>query len=139
MLSFKIQQAMKRKIGLIILLLSVPFSVLAQNATDNETTKVNRLIGNWTIDLRPAPDAEAYFQTFKVTSIDGNTFNGSFYGSEIKNALINNNWPKLYFAFATSDESNDYYHSGYMENGKLYGISYCPNREFTAPWIGTKK
>jgi len=130
---------MKRKITIIILLLIVPLSIIAQNVPDNATKKVNPLIGNWKIDLRPTPEAEGYFQPFEVKSIDGNTFNGTFYGSEIKNALINKNWPKIYFAFSTSDQSNEYYHSGYLENDRLYGITYCPSREFTAPWTGTKK
>jgi len=130
---------MKRKLAIIILLLIVPFSVIVQNVADNATKNVNPFIGNWNIDLRPTPEAEGYFQPFEVKSIDGNIFNGTFYGSDIKNAFINKNWPKIYFAFSTSDQSNEYYHSGYLENDKLYGITYCPSREFTAPWTGTKK
>lgn len=130
---------MKRQITIIIILLIVPFSVIAQNVADNATKKVKTLIGNWNIDLRPTPETDGYFQPFEVKSIDGNTFKGTFYGSEIKNALINKNWPKIYFAFSTSDQSNEYYHSGFLENDRLYGITYCPSREFTAPWMGTKK
>ena len=130
---------MKREITIIIILIITPFSLIAQNGIDNTPKKVNPLIGNWNIDLRPTPDAEGYFQPFEVKSIDENTFNGTFYGSDIKNALINKNWPKIYFAFSTSDQSNEYYHSGYIENDKLYGITYCPSRKFTAPWTGTKK
>lgn len=130
---------MKRHIAIIITLLLVPFSIIAQHATDSAIKKVNPLIGNWIIDLRPTPEAEGYFQSFEVKSIDGNTFNGTFYGSNIKYAFINKNWPKIYFAFSTSDQSNEYYHSGYIENDRLYGLTYCPNREFTAPWTGTKK
>ncbi len=129
---------MKINFIIIALLLLIPISVIAQNGADT-TKKTNSLIGNWKIDLRPTPDAEGYFQIFEVKSIDSNTISGTFYGSEIKNALINKNWPKIYFAFSTSDQNNDYYHSGYIENDKLYGITYCPNREFTAPWTGTKK
>ncbi|MBT8376422.1 MAG: hypothetical protein KJO22_06105 [Bacteroidia bacterium] len=104
------------------------------------TTKTDELIiGEWTIDLRPTPNSEGYFQTFEVLEIEQNTFTGSFYGSDIKNGLINTNWSRLYFAFTTSDSSNDYYHSGYLEKGKLYGQSYCPNRAFTAPWTGSLK
>lgn len=130
---------MKRKITIIILLLIVSFSITAQNVANNEQKKVNPLIGDWNIDLRSTPESEGYFQPFIVKSIDGNSFNGTFYGSDIKNAFINKNWPKIYFAFSTSDQSNEYYHSGYFENDKLYGITYCPGREFTAPWTGTKK
>jgi hypothetical protein len=116
-------------------------SYLIGNA--QETNAINNpkdeLKGVWTVDLRPSPDAEAYYQKFTVTAISGNTFKGSFYGSPIDNGLINDNWEKLYFAFITRDASSEYYHSGYIENGVLYGISYCPDRTFTAPWKGTKE
>jgi hypothetical protein len=95
--------------------------------------------GEWTIDLRPAPDAEGYYQAFVVTAIEGNTFTGTFYGSPIENGFINPNWDRLYFAFTTHDQSNDYYHSGYLVNGTVSGISYCPNRAFAAPWTGIKQ
>jgi len=96
------------------------------------------LIGIWTIDLRPTPDAEPYFQNFQVDRISGNTFQGSFYGSIVEDARLNRNWGKLYFAFTTRDQNHAYYHSGYMENGKLSGISYCPGRDFVAPWTGVR-
>ena len=79
------------------------------------------------------------FQSFVVKMINENTFTGTFYGSEIKNALINKNWPKIYFAFSTADQNNEYYHSGFIENDKLFGITYCPKREFTAPWTGVRE
>lgn len=97
------------------------------------------LKGTWKIDLRPTPTSEAYYQLFEVNSIEKNTFKGTFYGSSIKEGLINTQWKSTYFAFSTSDKSNTYYHSGYILDGKIYGISYCPNRNFTAPWKGEKK
>ena len=129
---------MKRNIIVCILLLVLPFLLIAQEETNSNESK-NELIGNWKIDLRPTPDAEAYFQNFVVSSIDENSFTGTFYGSEIEESLINDYWPKVYFAFSTADQSNEYYHSGYIENGKVYGITYCPDREFTAPWTGEKE
>ncbi len=111
-------------------------SLLAQDIVTKSPS--DQLLGEWTIDLRPTPSAEGYYQNFVVKVVDGNTFTGIFYGSEIQNGLLNRNWDRLYFAFTTSDASNDYYHSGYLENGALQGISYCPNRAFTAPWTGVK-
>ena len=129
---------MKIKIAFIILIVFTPICLVAQDNSNNLTEK-NPIIGNWKIDLRPTPDSDGYYQSFVVKSIMDNTFTGTFYGSEIKNALINKNWPKTYFAFSTSDQSNEYYHSGYLENDKLFGITYCPTREFTAPWTGVKE
>mgnify|MGYP003630257349 FL=1 len=100
-------------------------------------TKV--LKGVWKIDLRPTPKSKEYFQLLEVKSIKGNTFNGTFYGSKIKEGLINTQWERIYFAFSSSDNTNTYYHSGYILDGKVYGISYCPNRKFTTPWKADKK
>jgi len=129
---------MKRKIVFIVLFVFTPICLIAQD-NSNKSTEKNPIIGNWKIDLRPTPDSDGYYQSFVVKLIKDNTFTGTFYGSEIKKALINKNWAKTYFAFSTSDQSNEYYHSGYLENDKLFGITYCPNREFTAPWTGVKE
>lgn len=129
---------MNRKIVFIVLFIFAPICLIAQNGSINSAEK-NQFVGDWKIDLRPTPESDGYFQSFIVETLNDKSFSGTFYGSEIKNALINNNWPKMYFAFSTADKTNDYYHSGYIENGKIYGITYCPNREFTAPWTGNKE
>ena len=118
----------------LFLYTSLAFALLCFNSNSN-----NDLIGQWKIDLRPTPDSEAYYQTFVISSIDDNTFEGRFYGSPIENAYLNKNWERLYFAFTTKDATNSYYHTGYILDGKIYGISYCPNRSLTAPWTGVKK
>lgn len=132
---------MKNKVKYIILgifLITGIHNTIAQEA-DSAMSPSDTLVGEWTIDLRPTPEADGYYQMFVVTAVEGNTFSGTFYGSPVKNGLINRNWDKLYIAFTTSDDSNDYYHSGYLENGSLQGISYCPNRAFAAPWTGAKE
>lgn len=130
---------MKNVFIITLLFLFNSFNSNAQKEKTNDNNKTRALMGEWIIDLRPTPQSEAYFQPFVVDSIEENTIHGTFYGSELENALLNNNWEKLYFAFTTKDSSNEYYHSGYLLDGKLYGISYCPNRNFTAPWTGSKK
>lgn len=130
---------MIRIFGIITILLLITSSLSAQDLKNNASEPIDSLVGNWKIDLRPTPESEGYYQLFEVKMVNNNTFTGTFYGSEIKNALINKNWDKIYFAFSTSDQSNEYYHSGYLENNKLFGITYCPNREFTAPWTGNKQ
>ena len=97
------------------------------------------LLGRWEIDLRPTPDAEPYLQEFSVTGISGNTFEGFFYGSPLEGARLNQNWDELFFAFTTRDRTYEYYHSGYLRDGELYGVSYCPGREFVQPWTGVRK
>ena len=121
----------------LFLLLSSVMTAQEDRQTDN--TDNVALMGEWVIDLRPTPQAEGYFQPFIVEAIKGNTIKGTFYGSKLENSILNDNWDKLYFAFTTNDSTNEYYHSGYLLDGKLFGITYCPNRGFTAPWTGTKK
>ncbi len=129
-----------KKLFLFLLWLTALGSqVQAQTAENDTEQQIAQLKGEWKIDLRPTPTAEAYYQTFIVSKVNGNRFKGTFYGSKIKEGLINQNWDQLYFAFSTSDGSNEYYHSGYLKDGKLIGISYCPGREFTAPWSGLKQ
>jgi hypothetical protein len=127
------------KYFILIMLIPLSFGTIQAQDTEEAVPPSDQFIGEWTIDLRPEPSAEGYYQPFQVTEVDGNIFTGTFYGSPIENGLVNRNWDRLYFAFTTSDASNDYYHSGYLENGTLHGISYCPNRAFTAPWTGVKK
>ncbi|NNK28809.1 MAG: hypothetical protein HKP06_11290 [Flavobacteriaceae bacterium] len=129
---------MKNKLILTLSLIMFTASLIAQES-NAVNSKSNQFLGTWKIDLRPTPDAEGYYQEFAVTKISDNVLEGTFYGSTISNGLVNFNWNRIYFAFSTSDTSSDYYHSGYVEEGKVHGISYCPNRNFTAPWTGVKK
>ncbi|NND51376.1 MAG: hypothetical protein HKN54_03160 [Flavobacteriaceae bacterium] len=129
---------MKTSLIISILLVIIHFNVNAQDEITSDS-KINALQGEWVIDLRPTPQSEGYFQPFVIESIDGNTFKGTFYGSELEKTLLNDSWEKLYFAFTTRDSSNEYYHSGYLLNGTLFGITYCPNRNFTAPWTGERQ
>lgn len=129
---------MKKSFKFSLLVFFFPIMIMAQD-NSKKSLEQNAIIGTWKIDLRPTPQSEAYYQYFKITETHENTIDGTFYGSPIKNGLINKNWNRLYFAFSTSDSSNDYFHSGYILNEEVHGISYCPNRDFTAPWTGVKE
>ncbi len=118
----------------LILLILVTNVALNTTLSDKED-----LVGSWKIDLRPTPNAKAYFQSFEIKGVKGKKITGKFYGSTIKNGLINTDWGKIYFAFETRDANHSYYHSGYLKNGKLVGQSYCPGRNFTIPWRGSKQ
>ncbi|MGI9547345.1 MAG: hypothetical protein ACR2MM_08920 [Flavobacteriaceae bacterium] len=118
------------KKSILLLLLMVPCMGISQKTG---------LEGLWIIDLRPSPESPGYFQEFEVTKVSETGLEGSFYDSPIENGLVNKNWDQLYFAFTTRDQTFEYYHSGYMKDGKLFGNSYCPGREFTAPWTAKRK
>jgi hypothetical protein len=119
--------------------LFVSSNLLSQEERQSNSSNKQELLGEWTLDLRPTPQSEAYFQPFVVETIEDNSFTGTFYGSPVEGSLLNDSWEKLYFAFTTKDVNNEYYHSGYLLDGKLHGMTYCPNRSFTAPWSGSKK
>ena len=103
-----------------------------------ETLPNPGLEGTWKIDLRPTPDANPYFTTMTISEVSDKTIKGKFYGSSMTSGLLNSSWTKTYFAFTTSDATHTYYHSGYYLDGKVYGISYCPTRQLTAPWTGVQ-
>jgi hypothetical protein len=96
-------------------------------------------LGNWIIDLRPAPDSEPYLKDFKFTSIDSNRFDGEFYGYPFSGGFLNTDWDKVYFAFTTQDQSGTYFHSGFIEGNKVNGITLNENRQFLLPWKGERK
>ena len=122
------------------LLATLSFIALSSYGQNN-TTKLNTdsLLGTFIIDLRPTPESEPYLKDFKFTKIDGKNFDGEFYGYPFTGGLLNTNWDKIYFAFTTADQSGAYYHSGYVEGNKVFGISLNENRKLIIPWKGEKK
>ena len=128
------------KIFLIILLFSSFNVTFAQSeTTGTNDTRPEEIRGTWIIDLRPTPDAENYFKEFVIEKLDGKSFSGKFYDTDFENGQLNLDWGIVYFAFTTKDASNSYFHSGYFEGNKVFGISYSPERKFTLPWTGEKK
>ena len=99
----------------------------------------NKLSGTWQVDLRPSPDSEPYLKDFEITLADANSFNGKFYDTEFTGGRLNTGWSKIYFGFTTSDMSGIYFHSGYLDNDTLHGITYSEGRSFVMPWVGVRK
>ena len=97
------------------------------------------LVGTWKIDLRPTPDAEAYYQCFVVESVEGRTFTGTFYGSPVSEARLNGDWGALRFSFVTADGSGQYLHSGVLRDGRLEGMSNSTGRGFLNVWRGERE
>ena len=123
----------------LLILTTVNFYLFPQtDSASNKNIDIEQALGTWTIDLKPTPDAESYFKEFVIEKIDGNSFSGKFYDTEFENGQFNLDWDKLYFAFTTNDANNTYFHSGYIEGYNIFGISFSPERSFTAPWTGQK-
>ena len=105
----------------------------------NSAPDSNELIGTWQVDLRPTPGAAEYFQELVVTSIDGKTFQGCFYGSPISQGRINTDWSAVRIAFVTEDQSGPYNHSAVLKNDKLEGLTNSKGRNFLSYWSATKR
>ena len=97
------------------------------------------LKGTWKLDLRPTPQSDTYLKDFDVNLFENGKLSGTFYGTDFREGKINTAWGKIYFSFTTADQSNTYFHSGFVENGKIYGTSYSEGRGFMIPWFGVKK
>ncbi len=97
------------------------------------------LLGTWQVDLRPTPDAEPYYKSFVVTSVEGRSFSGSFYDAPISQGRINTDWGKLRIAFETNDGSGPYHHSATLEGDSLEGLSNSTGRDFLAYWSAVKQ
>jgi len=128
------------RILILILLTSLSNYTFSQSDNLSESNKANEtLVGEWIIDLRPTPDAAPYLQSLIISNQEEKHFTGSFYGSPVKETLLNDSWDKLYFAFKSSDSNNVYYQSGYIIGDEIFGTTYCPARNFIMPWSGKKK
>jgi hypothetical protein len=106
--------------------------------TPPPAVEARSLVGVWQIDLRPTPDAEPYYEQFVVESVDGKTFTGTFYGSEVSEARLNTDWGAVYFSFITMDSSGAYLHAGMLRDGLLVGTTNSTGREFLSVWTGER-
>ncbi|MEM8560498.1 MAG: hypothetical protein AAGG50_21960 [Bacteroidota bacterium] len=97
------------------------------------------LVGTWTVDLRPMPDAEGYTQPFTVTAVhDDGTFEAQFYGSPVQVARYNADWDVLHVAFVTTDGSTRYLHAARLEDGQLRGTTHAVERGFLSVWTAER-
>ncbi len=97
------------------------------------------LIGVWRIDLRPTPDAPAYYQRFEVLRVENGRIEGAFYGSPITEGRINDDWGDVRFAFVTRDNGGAYHHAGVLRRGRLDGLTNSIGRDFLAVWSGERQ
>lgn len=120
-------------------MVSLAALILFAQAQPAPATSSDSLLGEWTVDLRPTPDAAPYLQSFTVESVEKGSLKGVFYGTAFEGGRINSDWGTLRFAFVTKDASSTYFHSGKLEKGKLQGTTYSPEREFLAVWTAVRK
>jgi hypothetical protein len=124
---------------LLALLACSGLSACALHELSREPVASAVLLGTWQVDLRPTPDSEPYYKDFVVTSVQENSFQGTFYDSTISQARINKDWGKLRIAFTTTDSSGVYNHSAVLEGDKLEGLSNSIGRNFLSYWSAVKQ
>lgn len=134
-----IKRTLETAMRMLFLSLLIIFGLSSQISADGAGPAARALIGTWKVDLRPTPDADAYYQKFVVHSIDGSTFKGMYYGTEIRHGRINTDWDGVRFAFVTNDGSGDYNTSGVLEEGKMSGTTHSLGREFLAVWTAERE
>jgi hypothetical protein len=110
----------------------------AAPSQDQKPLSAEVLVGTWRVDLRPLPSESAYFQAFVVSSIQGKTFTGTFYGAPIEQARINTDWGAVRIAFVTTDQSGPYNHSATLIGNRLEGLTNSTGRNFLSYWSATK-
>lgn len=116
---------------------TIPLVKKQENNTN--VSNLDNIKGTWLLDLRPDPNSEPYLKEFILTPTEGKEFEGEFYGTKFTGGCLNTDWENVYFAFTTGDKDNVYYHSGYIIDDKIFGISYSEGRKFTSHWTGIKK
>jgi teichoic acid D-alanine hydrolase len=116
---------------------TIPFT--KKQETSSNILNLDKVKGTWVLDLRPDPNSEPYLKDFILTPTKGKEFEGEFYGTKFTGGYFNTDWDCLYFAFTTGDKDNVYYHSGYIIDNRISGISYSEGRKFTSHWTGIKK
>lgn len=109
------------------------------SASGQSRPVADSVIGTFIIDLRPTPESAPYLKEFKFSRVEGKKFDGEFYGYPFSGGFLNTDWEKVYFAFTTQDQSGTYFHSGYVEGNKVFGITLNEGRGFVLPWKGEKK
>lgn len=114
------------------LLLGVPGSALTLSHPSEA------LVGTWQVDLRPTPDAEPYYQEFEVFDVEGSELTGRFYGSEIVQGSINDDWGQVRFAFTTQDGSGIYHTAGVLDGDRLSGTTHSLGRNFLSVWTAER-
>lgn len=122
-----------------LLLAAALISSLTLTAQTKKQRSTDSIVGTFIIDLRPTPSSEPYLKDFKFTKIEGKKFEGEFYGYPFTGGFLNTDWDKIYFAFTTADQSGTYYHSGFIEGNKVFGMTLNEARELMLPWKGERK
>jgi hypothetical protein len=130
--------SLHRVVSLFFLVVFLAGNAVAQTASQADG---RNLIGTWTVDLRPTPDAEPYLKKLVITAVSNGRIEGHFYdGSPLQAGRINTTaTPQLLFAFLTDPGEGAYQSSGRQVGpNRLEGMTLSTTRGFLLPWVAVR-
>lgn len=97
------------------------------------------LIGAWTVDLRPTPDAAAYLKPMVIAIDAAGALSGEFYERPIESGHAGATNGQPCFAFRTSDMSGPYQTSGCLSGTTIVGQTWSEGRGFVLTWTAERQ
>ena len=125
-----------------VAVLTVMLTAAPLGAAEPDAPAADALLGTWTVDLRPKPDAPAYLKKLVITSVEGGKLEGNFYdGSPLQAGRLNRvATPALCFAFSTDPGEGAYFTSGRLVAAdRLEGMTLSTSRGFLLPWSAVRE
>ncbi len=96
------------------------------------------LAGDWTVDLRPTPQAPAYLKPMTLTIAANGTLTGAFYEHTIDLGRAGATNRRPCFAFRTQDASGPYQTSGCLVGDHIKGQTWSEGRRFVLTWSAVR-
>ena len=131
----------RRRFALAVALLALAPLLPAFADTPATSPAAAGLVGTWTVDLRPTPDAPPYLKKLVITSVVGTRVEGSFYdGTPMQSGRVNTTAaPVPCLAFFT-DPGDSPYQSSARQVGpdRLEGMTLSVGRGFVMPWTAVR-
>ncbi len=107
----------------------------------NAITERVSLVGSWTVDLRPTPEAAPYLKKLVITAVVGTRIEGHFYdGSPLQAGRVNRvASPMPCLAFFTDPGEGVYQTSArQIDDDRLEGMTLSTTRGFLLPWTAVR-
>lgn len=118
-------------------LLLLAFLLPAQ--TTAISAALQKLNGDWSVDLRPSSTAPAHPMPMHLDIGAGGVITGMFYNGPIPKGLASDVKGRQCFAFTTADLSGEYHTSGCLTpSDTIEGQTWSEGRKFLLPWVATR-
>ncbi|MBB5746284.1 hypothetical protein [Brevundimonas variabilis] len=95
--------------------------------------------GEWTVDLRPDPNAPAYLKPMVIAVGSDGSITGTFYDHAIDKGRASAVSGRACFAFRTFDDSGAYHTSGCLVGDQIEGQTWSEGRNFLLAWTAVRR